>query len=151
MTKVFSTNDKLSIDEITQFEKKNDLQLPDQYKDFLLRWNGVAYTEPNLFFISKEQGPSVLNGLHGIGDMYDNLQDSLDIFDDDRLPSGFISIGFDPAGNQIVLGTKVPYYDHIYFWDHEEEAEDESDMSNMYFLANNIFDFLDSLYDDPSM
>src|SRR5699024_12370459 len=65
----------------------------------------------------------------------------------DRLPEGFIPIGDDSNGNQICLGIKEPHYDHIYIWDHEDE-QDEPDMSNMYFVANDIWEFLDSLYDD---
>ena len=97
--------------------------------------------------ISDEQGPSVLNILYGVGDMYDNLTDFIDIMDE-RLPVGFIPIGDDPSGNTICLGTKDPYYDKIYFWDHEQEPEDPDDMSNMYFLANDINEFLDNLYED---
>lgn len=103
---------------------------------------------PNLFKISDEQGPSVLNIFYGIGDMYDNLTDFIDIMDE-RLPLGFIPIGDDPSGNVICLGTKNPYYDKIYFWDHEHESENPDDMSNMYFLADDIDEFLDNLYQDP--
>lgn len=34
------------------------------------------------------------------------------------------------------------------FWDHEQEPENPDDMSNMYFLANDINEFLDNLYED---
>jgi hypothetical protein len=80
------------------------------------------FPEPNLFHISKEQGASVLNVFFGIGEMYDNLNDYIEILDD-RLPEGFIPIGDDPAGNVICLGIKNPYYEKIYFWDHEQEPD----------------------------
>ena len=51
---------------------------------------------PNLFMISNEQGPSVLSVFYGIGDMYDNLTDFIEIMDE-RLPVGFIPIGDDPS------------------------------------------------------
>jgi hypothetical protein len=46
------------------------------------------------------------------------------------------------------LGTKGPYYENIYFWDHEQEPVDPDDMSNMYFLANDIDEFIKRLYED---
>ncbi|SDZ68857.1 SMI1-KNR4 cell-wall [Evansella caseinilytica] len=79
--------------------------------------------------------------------MYDNLTDFIDIMEG-RMPEGFIPIGDDPSGNTICLGTKEPYCEKIYFLDHEQEPEHPDDMSNMYFLANDINEFLDKLYDD---
>lgn len=146
MAKVTSSNENLSLEQIEQFEARNNLKLPEKYKSFLLQWNG-GYTEPSLFRISEEQGASVVNVLNGIGDMYDNLDKVIDIYEY-RLPEGFIPIGDDPGGNVICLGTKEPYTETIYFWDHEEEPEDSEDMSNMYLLANDIFEFLDNLYED---
>lgn len=149
MARVISSNEKLSLEQIEQFEVRNNLKLPEKYKTFLLKWNG-GYTEPSLFSISEEQGTSVVNVLNGIGNMYDNLDKVIDIYEY-RLPEGFVPIGDDPGGNVICLGTKEPYYENIYFWDHEEEPEDSEDMSNMYFLANNIDDFIDKLFEDAGL
>ncbi|WP_349632612.1 SMI1/KNR4 family protein [Peribacillus simplex] len=79
--------------------------------------------------------------------MYDNLEKVIDIYEY-RLPDGFIPIADDPAGNAICLDTKVPYMGNIYFWDHEQEPEDPDDMSNVYFLANDINEFIENLYED---
>ena len=146
MAKIFGSHDNLSIGQIEKFEIENNVQLTEQYKSFLLKWNGGKVI-PNLFMISDEQGPSVLNVLYGIGDMYDNLTDFIDIMEE-RLPLGFIPIGDDPSGNVICLGTKDPYYEKIYFWDHEQESDDPDEMNNMYFLANTIDEFLDNLHGD---
>ncbi|GGJ55158.1 SMI1/KNR4 family protein [Virgibacillus salexigens] len=145
MAKIYSSHDNLSLEQIEIFENENNIKLTEQYINFLLIWNGGKVI-PNLFMISNEQGPSVLNVFYGIGNMYDNLTDFIEIMDE-RLPVGFIPIGDDPSGNVICLGTKEPYYDKIYFWDHEQEPEDPDDMSNMYFLANSINEFLDNLYE----
>ena len=146
MAEIYSSHDNLSLEEIKKFETENNIKLTQQYINFLLKWNGGKVT-PNLFMISKEQGPSVLNVFYGIGDMYDNMTDYIEIMDE-RLPLGFIPIADDPSGNVICLGTKDPYYDKIYFWDHEQEPENPDDMSNMFFLANSIDEFLDNLYED---
>lgn len=146
MAKIYGSHDNLSLEQIEIFENENNIKLTKKYVDFLLKSNGGKVI-PNLFMISDEQGPSVLNVFYGIGDMYDNLTDFIEIMDE-RLPVGFIPIGDDPSGNVICLGTKEPYYDKIYFWDHEQEPEDPDEMSNMYFLANSIDEFLDNLYED---
>ncbi|WP_017798626.1 SMI1/KNR4 family protein [Oceanobacillus kimchii] len=147
MAEIYGTHDNLSLEQIETFENENNMKLTEQYTNFLLKWNGGKVI-PNLFMISTEQGPSVLNVFYGIGDMYDNLTDFIEIMDE-RLPVGFIPIGDDPSGNVICLGTKEPYYDKIYFWDHEQELENPDDMRNMYFLADDINEFLDNLYEDP--
>lgn len=146
MAEIYGSHENLSLEQIEKVEIENDVKLPKKYKDFLLKYNGRKAT-PNLFMISDEQGPSVLNVFYGIGDMYDNLTDFIDIMDE-RLPLGFIPIGDDPSGNVICLGTENPNYEKIYFWDHEQEPEDPNDMSNMYFLANDINEFLNNLYED---
>lgn len=144
MVEISSLDHKLSIEQITQFENENNITFPDLYKEFLLKWNGGKVT-PNLFKISEEQGTSVLNVFYGIGDMYDNLEEFIEILDE-RLPTGFIPIADDPAGNTVCLGIIEPYREEIYFWDHEQEPEDPDDMSNMYFLAHDINEFLQNLY-----
>jgi hypothetical protein len=141
-----NSNRKLTKEEVEQFEKNNNIKLTEKYKNFLLRWNGGS-PEPCLFDISKEQGASVLNEFNGIDAEYNDLEEVIDIYEF-RLPEGFIPIADDPGGNVICLGTKAPYGDHIYFWDHEQESDTPDDMSNMYFLASDIDEFLNMLYED---
>ncbi|WP_106495641.1 SMI1/KNR4 family protein [Lentibacillus sp. Marseille-P4043] len=146
MVKVTDSHKKLTLEEIGQFEMKNNVKLTKKYKEFLLQWNG-GYPEPSLFWISNEHGVSVLNKFYGIGDLYSNLEDYIDIYEY-RLPDGFIPIADDPGGNAICLGTENPYYEKIYFWDHEQESENPDDMTNMHFLADDINEFLNKLYED---
>lgn len=146
MVKILDSYKRLSLDEISEFELVNKVKFTKKYKGFLLQYNG-GYPESNLFRISGNQGVTVLNQFYGIGDMYNNLEDYIDIYEY-RLPCGFIPIADDPSGNVICLGTEGTFYDEIYFWDHEQESEDPNDMSNMYLLANNINEFLETLYSD---
>src|SRR5699024_9944271 len=147
MVTLINSYDKLSKSDIEDFENANNVKLTNDYKEYLLKWNGGKPRPGNVFKIDGH-GESVLNVFNGIGDMYDNLSDIIDIYEF-RLPEGFIPIADDPGGNAILLGTIPPYYDHIYFWNHENEPDlEEPDMGNMYFLADNIWEFLDSLYED---
>ena len=149
MVKMLDAYHNLSQKDLGIFETKNNIELTDNYKSFLLRWNGgTPYV--GVFMISEEAGPTVMNYFYSIGDPDNDLADSLDSYHL-RLPEGFIPIGDDGVGNAILLGNSDSHYDQIYFWDHENEPDlEEPDMSNMYFLADNIWEFLDNLYEDES-
>ncbi len=152
------TGDKLTIEDIKAFEAKHEVEFTKLYTKFLLENNG-GHPEKSVFRISDEQGESVLSILFGIGGMDYNLDDVLRIMKYD-LPDEFIPVATDPAGNKICLGIKGEFYEHIYFWDHEQgpddddddddydDDDDEPDMSNMYYLAPDIFQFVESLYSD---
>jgi len=139
--------DKLSEKNIEDFECTNKVKLTSNYREFLFKWNGGT-PDVAVFKVPQWKGITVMHYFYGIDDPDNDLEVYLDIYKF-RLPEGFIPIGNDGGGNAILLGTTGPYYDHIYFWDHENEPDLEGpDMSNMYFLANNIWEFLDSLYED---
>ncbi|WP_338553176.1 SMI1/KNR4 family protein [Paenibacillus sp. KS-LC4] len=146
MVQMDGSHQPITLEEINEFQQKLNLRLPEQYKNFLLESNG-GDPSPSMFKISDEQGEGVLNIFYGIGDMYSNLEEYIDIYEG-RLPLGFIPIGNDPSGNVICLGLNEKYYSNIYFWDHEQESDNPDDMSNMFFLANDLNEFLNSLYDD---
>ena len=151
MKNVVKPNKKLSLQEIEEFEIQYNITLPEKYKKFLLQSNG-GKPEMNVFFISKDQGSSLVRGLFGlyIGG-YKDLVQNIEIYDG-RLPKGFLPIGDDPGGNLLCVGTDEKYYDNIYFWDHEEEVTErdysKNGLINMYFLAKDIYDFLDKLHDE---
>ncbi|MBC1458840.1 SMI1/KNR4 family protein [Listeria newyorkensis] len=143
---VNGSNEKTTINNIVRFEHANGLRLSDQYKHFLLDYNG-GYIEPNIFKISDEQGESALNTLYGldISEDYDELAGIYETMDG-TIPSNFISIGDDADGNQICLGLDELYYGKIFIWIHDMGEDEE--MSNMFLLANDFNSFLDNLYED---
>lgn len=148
MTKIISLGKKLSIEEITEFEKQYNVALPNQYKQFMLDFNGGTI-EPAVFKISEEKGESVLSAFYAIDDsLRSNLLKKYIYIYDGRLPQGFIPIGKDPGGNLICVSNQESSYDQVYFWDHEEETNIPNDFSNMYFLAENIYEFINLLYED---
>src|SRR5690625_3356963 len=149
MVMMLNAHKDLSKQDMEDFETKNNIELTANYKKFLLKWNGGT-PEPAIFMVSEWGGETVMHYFHSIGDTYYDIEDFMDILDL-RLPEGFIPIGNDGGGNAILLGISEPHYDRIYFWDHENEPDlEEPDLSNMYFLADNIWMFLDKLYEDES-
>jgi len=134
-------NEVLTKSRLQEFERIIGVQLPQKYREFLLKYNG-GYPRPYYFTISKEQGIGMVNIFYGIGEMYDNLDKKIDIFDE-IMDIGFIPIADDSGGNQICLGLTEKYSGNVYFWIHDEDPED---MSNMYFLAKDFEEFLETLY-----
>lgn len=142
MANMDRANEKITVDEVREFESKYVLKLPGQYIDFLLKYNG-GYPEASTFKISDQEGESVVNKFYGIGDMKGNLAKVFEVLDGE-LPQGFISIGNDPGGNEICIGISEEYFGKIYFWIHDMESDEE--MGNMFFLANSFNVFFDNLY-----
>ncbi|WP_088825273.1 SMI1/KNR4 family protein [Listeria goaensis] len=145
MFEMINPNEKITEQDILAFEKRHNIYLPGEYIDFLLKYNG-GYSKQSVFQISPDEGNSLVNKFYGIGNMQGNLDRVIDNLDDD-LPEGFISIGYDPAGNEICLGTKNSKYEgQIYFWMHDMESNLK--MDNMFLLSTDFTSFLDSLQDE---
>ncbi|QLG39188.1 SMI1/KNR4 family protein [Paenibacillus sp. FSL W7-1088] len=142
MANIDRGNEKITINDINEFEGKYDLKLPEQYVDFLLKFNG-GYPQVSTFKISDEEGESVVNKFYGIGDMKGNLSKVFEVLDGE-LPEGFISIASDPGGNEICIGTSEKYFGKVYLWMHDMESNKE--MDNMFLLNNSFNDFFDNLY-----
>jgi hypothetical protein len=68
-----------------------------------------------------------------------------------RMPPNIIPIGSDPGGNQICISVSGPDQGHVYFWDHEKEADpddnEEPGYDNLYFVAHSFSDFLNGLFE----
>ncbi|MFS0559421.1 SMI1/KNR4 family protein [Terribacillus sp. 179-K 1B1 HS] len=114
-------------------------QLTDHF--CLLNYND-RYPDPGKYIISDETGESLVNIFYGIGDMYDNLEKKIDIFDE-IIDIGFLPIPDDTSGNQICIGLDNNYSGEIYHRAHDEEHDG---MENMYFLSRDFNEFLKSLY-----
>ncbi len=138
---------------IAAFEARRGLTLPESYRAFLLEQNG-GEPEPNGFEIDGfEGGGSLLDYLADIAPYSSGGLDKLYELFSGRLPPGFIPIGLDPGGSMICLGLNAPREGKIYYWDHEAALNvkglNKRDMSNMYWLADNIQKFLDKLTELP--
>ncbi len=110
--------------DLEALEKKLDVSLPKQYRNFLLEQNGGRPDLPD--FIVPNWGESVANTFYGvgIGGLYD--LDAVLYRLDDVIPiDRVIPIADDPGGNQICLGIRSEYFGKIYFWVHDEMDEDE--------------------------
>ena len=129
-------------------EAELGISLPEQYREFLLNHNG-GYPEPDAFPIhgnaSDEHGlVHYFLSIHE-GDVY-NLMSYVRRFEG-RVPEDLLPIALDPGGDLIVLSILGANRGKVYFWEHEEEAQEGETpgYENVYFVASSFYEFLNSL------
>lgn len=135
----------VTISEIDNFENHYAAKLPDDYRDFLLRHNGIRV---NAVLDVPDFGVSYIGTLYGIGvGESSSLETYQDIFNDTtRIPEKFFKFFSDANGNGGLMSLHKNSYGKIFFWDHEHEPHDpEKDWKsygNIYLIANNFTEFL---------
>ena len=132
----------LSQQDILDIENRLNMQLPDDYKNFLMDTNGGTFeqasTKPVLIKALNEE--IHLDVLFGIVDeknlnlLYWNEKYS------DEILENTILIGFDLMQGFIVL-INDGQNNGVYYWDDSYHFEASNDESNMYFLAKDFEDF----------
>ena len=120
--------------DVMHFEMGLAAVLPDDYRAFLLRFNGGS-PEPSGF----RGGAEVLSGFFGFCQKHHCLLCNYYVHRQ-ILPQGVIPIGDDPAGNLICLSVSKQTIGRVYFWDHEV-----GDASGLSDLAESFTAFLESL------
>src|SRR4051812_42105268 len=110
---------------LSAFESRHALQLPADYRQFLLAHNGgkpvprYAFSTDVRFFYGIHSGPH-----------WASLESHIKIFEG-RIPPGHIAINSDSGGNQWVLSANGETAGRVYFWDHEQESPDGPNFDNM--------------------
>jgi cell wall assembly regulator SMI1 len=153
MVDFINTEKRIDLQEINELEKLVGLNLPHEYKQHLLNYNG-GQCIPNVFSF-KEDGietKSMIDWFLAIYEgEYDNLESYLNIFkiEEKRMPSHMFPIAHDPLGNLICISCSTHDYGYIYFWDHEKEVNyvisGDEDYSNLILVANSFNEFISSL------
>jgi hypothetical protein len=145
-------NPHIGVEKISKLEEKLGMSLPDDYRGFLLRYNG-GEPERN---VSQTGSPRV--GVHifyGIikrssGEHWRDLLWHRHLLID-RVPTNILPIAGDEGGNQICLSLRPESYGWIYYWDHELEAEEgqPATFDNMSKINSSFRAFVQSLRPDP--
>jgi len=153
---------KLSESDLEKLEHALSAKLPDDYRSFLLEYNGGCLDERYDYIVTFDY-PGGYNPYSG-GDNQSDLMhffrltynwfDGHDIFElwnsvyRERMPSHFLPIAEDSCGNVFCLSLGKNDYGWIYFWDHERESP-IPDYSNCYKIAESFIGFIDSLILEP--
>jgi len=147
MTIIHDSKNSLSEQDITDLEEKLNLVLPKDYRAFLKENNG-GYPEPDGFdFMDGSDGSSVDKFLE-VNNSKDESIIEYYLSYKKRIPEDFLPIAKDPGGNIILIKANSED-SQIYFWDHENEAEEGESpgMGNMHLIASSLQEFLDNLYE----
>lgn len=146
----------ITMDEINDLEKYVGLTFPDQYKKHLLKYNG-GRCSPNIFsfYQNGRKNESDVDWFLAIYDgKYDNLKEHIKTMklEEKRMPSFMLPIAHDSGGNLICISCDTEDEGYIYFWDHENEVDyntsDDSDYSNLFFVAKSFNEFINGLKKD---
>jgi hypothetical protein len=138
--------------DLKKFEQKFNVELPSDYKLFLLNHNGGRPDRDVMFDVPGFQ-LAVVNELYGVkkGDFRQqaSIDEHFEIFND-RIPLGFIPIGNNGSGDQILLATKTAGIKGVFFFDHENEpAENEgllwNNYGNIFKVSNSFSAFMEQL------
>ncbi len=134
-------------------EQALGVQLPDEYRGFMLAHNG-GRPEPDGFDISwrPEQASAAAAGrralLSWFFSIYEQREENLLVANQvdfrGRLPAGTLAIGRDPGGNLLLLRTAGPRRGELLYWLREGEVEEGQAPTedNVGFVADSFDDFL---------
>ena len=132
-------------EEILKLEDELGFTLPNDYKEFLINFNGgvpeVKYSTFKLNELEENIGLQVLYGLDleenlDLREWYEEYED--DLLDDCLIIGHGIGFGF------IVL-VNSPEVSGVYFWDNSFELDNSSEDENIYKISDTFRQFIDEL------
>lgn len=140
----------LSQQELGVFEKGISIELPDDYRSFLLNYNG-GKPVPSFFWIQPDEDGDSICQFYGLHDGPQHLRiDKSQGNNDYGIPDLLIPIGDDGLGNFICIGVTKSIYGEIYFLDHEEHFfDDPNSFQGIIKISNSFSDFINSLTERP--
>ena len=138
--------------EITQFEIQFQIELPQDYKAFMLKNNG-GVPENDWAFDYVEKGyanSSIIRDFFVLyveeTHAYDDLKKAYKMVkEDSSVSSDFMPIATDPGGNTIFLAVGGENYGKVYFSNHELD-DAETGYMVMSLIADSFSDFIDKCY-----
>lgn len=142
---------------VVALEKLIGSRLPEDYRRFMLRYNGGTPEPATFHFVEKPYGESTSDAVRAflsLGDPeYYGLDNSLHTYTD-RIPQGTIPIADDDGGNLVLLGVSgtddagQAIRGKVYYWFHELEPQDPLDWSNVSPIADSFDAFMRALRAD---
>ena len=144
MNLIYHTNEPITEHQLVLFEQHIGAKLPDDYRRFLIEYNGGCPTRVESL-IPEINAPILVSEFYGVGTGPCGLKEVYSMLDG-RIPNSFISIADDPGGHEYLIGLCGTQHEgQIYFWLHDQEAENPMDIC--FFVANSFTEFFDGLKD----
>jgi hypothetical protein len=119
-----TSNGGANTEEIRGFERRNALELPQDYVRFLAQHNGGKPQKPKFTFDDEDATPtsSRISRLHGIDCQEPDLERTFRFFaSQNRIPPNHLPVATDPFGNMLLMSLCPETRGEIRFWDHERE------------------------------
>lgn len=150
--KLHSSSENVTIDEIILLEKKMDIKLPNDYKDFLMKNNGGIPEVTEMFSfheINPENGRQYkmetdiqnFSNISEIPFFYENLVGA------GAIPEKYLSIACDSCGNEILLCVnEFENYGKVFFGNHEV-YQHGTNYFNLSLVADSFTEFLKKIYE----
>lgn len=132
--KITNKGSKIYLKNISDWEIKNNVNLPDDYKNFLLKYNGG---NPSLNTFNSKKGK-----IYQILSFFElsNILDEKYVDYDSYIPKYMYPIGNDSGGNLILISLEKDTYGNIIYWSHESsEIEIIENSFNNFFNILTVF------------
>ena len=160
MQNIFSTNIPIPTEnDIDIFERKHQVNLPKDYKQFMLTFGGGRVSENfDNFESSKKSSDLPIDNMFSFieNDEVSTLEKEIETYKttgwsignkDYELPSGLLPIGDDCFGNYYYMGIHKQNHGKIYWWSHDGDGVKgykETSM-NVYYLSSSFSNFISKL------
>ena len=126
-----------SIDIIESVEHRLQISLPEDYKQFVLRYDG-GYPNPNHFKVDGKV--EIFNNLISLDEnAYDNIYEILEDLED-RIGDKLIPFAEDGFGNLLCFDYSANK--NIVFWDHEKNYGDFKELPLVCFSFSSLIENL---------
>jgi hypothetical protein len=151
----FFTESKAPLEpvELDALEQRLAIKLPEEYRHFLLMQNGGRPKPAGFDFIGgggRQEDSSVKFFLGVYDGEFSNFEDKFRTFKilKRRMPEELVPIANDSFGNYICLAITGKHKGAVFFWDHENEADEgeEPTYANVHLIKPSLQEFLDSLH-----
>ena len=140
-----SRGPSIDLKKIEELEEFLGSILPEDYRIFLLNYNGGEGPDRSIFRVETGE-KSILQRLFSVQQMPDEITRLRD-----ELSPELIPIGTDIGGNRLCLSLQGETKGQVSFWDHELGKEDAEDIYEpVFFVARSFNEFLAALSAQPA-
>ncbi|GAA0135331.1 SMI1/KNR4 family protein [Paenibacillus sp. YSY-4.3] len=139
------------IKDIEALEGKYNIELPEDYKTFLLEYNGGKPVIRRFSTLDDKQTSSLMLLFPLSESNEPNLEGNYMEFNESKIiPSNLLPIGDDPIENKICISLSGNDRGYIYYWSLDMEDIDEEDnlpsYKNMSLIAKSFTEFTNGLF-----
>jgi hypothetical protein len=135
---------KNATDDITAWEHRECLVLPDEYRQFMIRYNGGS-VYPRLITFAGDSSETFVDRIfswktvesHWKGETYGR-----------GTPPGYLIFADTPGPIQFLISVKPEDYGRIYSWVHSTDIWGTDRNTEIFPQSNTFREFLNGLYDD---